>query len=236
MFHLVYVSSAVEPFSKTELVELLHVARANNERLGITGMLLYRDGNFMQVLEGEEPVVRDLYARIERDPRQARTLAYGRVRAVEGVRRDWETGTHSENLTLAVSFAGHEIDERIVRARQVRVHGAHHLGGRVRPGDRQHLRVRCADEAAAVLGAEAAGDDHLAVLGQRLADRVERLGDGGVDETAGVDDDEIRAFVRGRDRVALGPELGDDLFRVDERLRAAERDEPDARRRVAAVR
>jgi|GEM_PF-1900380 len=47
---------------------------------------------------------------IERNPRQARTLAYGRVRAVEGVRRDWETGTHSENLTLAVSFAGHEID------------------------------------------------------------------------------------------------------------------------------
>lgn len=69
MFHLVYVSSAARPFSKTELVELLQVARANNERLGITGMLLYRDGNFMQVLEGEEPMVRDLYARIERDPR-----------------------------------------------------------------------------------------------------------------------------------------------------------------------
>lgn len=47
---------------------------------------------------------------VEYNPRQARTLAYGRVRAVEGVRRDWETGTYSENLTLAVSFAGHEID------------------------------------------------------------------------------------------------------------------------------
>jgi hypothetical protein len=69
MFHLVYVSSAVKPFSKTELVELLKEARENNERLDVTGMLLYRDGNFMQVLEGEEPVVRDLYAKIERDPR-----------------------------------------------------------------------------------------------------------------------------------------------------------------------
>jgi hypothetical protein len=69
MFHLVYVSSAVKPFSKAELVELLKEARENNERLDVTGMLLYRDGNFMQVLEGEEPVVRDLYAKIERDPR-----------------------------------------------------------------------------------------------------------------------------------------------------------------------
>ncbi|RQW83287.1 MAG: BLUF domain-containing protein [Methylococcus sp.] len=69
MFHLVYVSSAIKPFSKTELVELLKEARENNECLDVTGMLLYRDGNFMQVLEGEETVVRDLYARIERDPR-----------------------------------------------------------------------------------------------------------------------------------------------------------------------
>ena len=60
MFHLVYVSSAVRPFSKSELVELLNVTRDNNSRLGVTGMLLYRDGNFMQVLEGGEPVVRAL--------------------------------------------------------------------------------------------------------------------------------------------------------------------------------
>ena len=91
--------------------------------------------------------------------------------------------------------------------------------------------MRVAHEVAAFLGAEAAGDDHLAVLGERFADRVERFGDGGVDEAAGVDDDEVGAFVGRRDRVALGAQLREDLLGIDERLRAAERDEADARRR-----
>jgi hypothetical protein len=43
-------------------------------------------------------------------PDAPRTIALGRVRAVEGVRRRWTSGEHSEKLTLVVSFAGHEID------------------------------------------------------------------------------------------------------------------------------
>ena len=124
----------------------------------------------------------------------------------------------------------HEVRERIVRLRQMRVHRRHHFVRRVRPGDGQHLRVRFADEAAAVFRAEAAGDDHLAVLRERLADGVERFGDGGVDEAAGVDDDEIGARVGPVDRVALGAQLREDHLRIDERLRAAERHEADARR------
>lgn len=69
MFTLVYVSSAVKPFTQNELVELLATCRANNEALGISGMLLYKDGNFMQALEGEEQQVRALNAKISRDPR-----------------------------------------------------------------------------------------------------------------------------------------------------------------------
>jgi hypothetical protein len=59
----------------------------------------------------------------------------------------------------------------------------------MRAGDGEHRRVRGLDDVA--LGAEAAGDDHLAVLGQRLADGVERLFDRGIDEAAGIDDDQI---------------------------------------------
>lgn len=69
MFSLTYVSSAVRPFSEDELGDLLARSRSNNARLGVTGMLLYKDGNFMQVLEGEEEVVRGLYAKISADPR-----------------------------------------------------------------------------------------------------------------------------------------------------------------------
>jgi hypothetical protein len=66
---LVYVSSATQLFSPEALVDLLECARDKNARLGVTGMLLYKDGNFMQALEGPTQAVQDLYATIVRDPR-----------------------------------------------------------------------------------------------------------------------------------------------------------------------
>ena len=69
MYFLVYVSSAVRLFSSSELEGILAVSRANNTALGVSGMLLYKGGNLMQVLEGDQRTVRDLYARIARDPR-----------------------------------------------------------------------------------------------------------------------------------------------------------------------
>lgn len=68
-FRLMYVSSGVRLFGDNELAELLAVARRNNAQLGISGMLLYLDGNFLQVLEGNEPDVRRLFATIGQDVR-----------------------------------------------------------------------------------------------------------------------------------------------------------------------
>ena len=127
---------------------------------------------------------------------------------------------------------GNQVDERIVRLRQMQMHVPHHLVRRVRPGDRKDLRMHFRDDIVAgrvLLRAEAAGDDHATVLGQRLADRVERLLHGRVDEAAGVDDHEVGAIVRLRRLVAFGAQLREDLLGVDERLRATERDESDAR-------
>jgi hypothetical protein len=92
MFYLVYVSVAAEKASKDDLLEILARSRTKNAEAGITGMLLYKDGNYMQVLEGEEKAVRDLYARIRRDPRHL-----GVVTLVEGQREnrcfgDWSMG------------------------------------------------------------------------------------------------------------------------------------------------
>jgi acylphosphatase len=69
MFTLVYVSSVVPPLSPAQLADLLSITRQRNSEVGITGMLLYKDGNVMQVLEGEEAAVQKLYASIARDPR-----------------------------------------------------------------------------------------------------------------------------------------------------------------------
>lgn len=68
-YSLIYVSIATEAFRENQLLEILVVSRANNVRDGLTGMLLYKDRRFMQLLEGTEPAVRETYARILLDSR-----------------------------------------------------------------------------------------------------------------------------------------------------------------------
>lgn len=48
---------------------MLEFSRRHNATAGITGMLLYKDGNFIQALEGPEAEVRALYRRIHADTR-----------------------------------------------------------------------------------------------------------------------------------------------------------------------
>lgn len=74
LFELAYISVAVAPMSEQQLEALLAEARKFNTSVGVTGLLLYSDGTFFQVLEGEEGVVRELYARICQDPRHMRHM------------------------------------------------------------------------------------------------------------------------------------------------------------------
>lgn len=65
----VYISSATRLMTPPELAELLRQARENNEREEITGMLLYKDGSFMQAFEGEEERATRLHDKILLDRR-----------------------------------------------------------------------------------------------------------------------------------------------------------------------
>jgi len=69
MFHVIYISKATQPFSQVELTELLSKARQRNTQRLLTGLLLYADGCFMQLLEGKEATVMDVYGRIKQDTR-----------------------------------------------------------------------------------------------------------------------------------------------------------------------
>jgi hypothetical protein len=59
--------------SDDELKEILKISRIRNEASGITGMLLYLDPFFMQVLEGEDSIIVQLFDRIKKDPRHHKT-------------------------------------------------------------------------------------------------------------------------------------------------------------------
>jgi hypothetical protein len=78
----VYVSSARKLLDEVELLDLLQSSRQNNDRQDITGMLLYRDGNFLQVLEGPAAAVDGLIDKIKRDPRHHGVILMSR-RGVE---------------------------------------------------------------------------------------------------------------------------------------------------------
>jgi hypothetical protein len=71
---IVYVSVSSHTMSDDELKTLLAECRANNGPHNITGMLLYRDGFFIQALEGEESEVEPLYEAIRKDPRHTNVL------------------------------------------------------------------------------------------------------------------------------------------------------------------
>lgn len=64
-----YTSKSTHPFSERELLDLLHDARDYNAADGITGLLLYREGCFLQILEGKPDLVEDVSQRIARDLR-----------------------------------------------------------------------------------------------------------------------------------------------------------------------
>lgn len=66
---LVYTSTAVRPLGDDALSGLLAQSRDANGARDVTGMLLYRDGRFIQVLEGARAVVTALAAAIARDGR-----------------------------------------------------------------------------------------------------------------------------------------------------------------------
>ena len=69
MICLIYISSAVLGLSDKQIVTLVKASQKSNEKLGITGILLYSGGNFMQLIEGKESAVETLYEKIRQDYR-----------------------------------------------------------------------------------------------------------------------------------------------------------------------
>lgn len=92
LIQLVYASAAINPFSPTDLRELLSKARENNSSIGVTGLLLYHNQSFFQILEGEEEDVAPLFARIGRDRRHDRVLLLSKKNSKERNFGEWSMG------------------------------------------------------------------------------------------------------------------------------------------------
>jgi hypothetical protein len=118
MFSLVYLSEGSVPFSERDLRELLTKSRENNSNLGLTGMLLFKSGNFLQVLEGEKKTVLALYEKIARDPRHTRLKILFQGISPKRDFPDWSMGFHdlSSPDTKSVLGFSHFLDTSLKSA------------------------------------------------------------------------------------------------------------------------
>ncbi len=69
IYQLVYSSSATQEFWPDDLFRLVETSRRKNALRAVTGMLLFRDGQFLQLLEGPEREVMSVFELVKRDPR-----------------------------------------------------------------------------------------------------------------------------------------------------------------------
>jgi len=92
MIRLVYLSAAMPTLAHGDLEQILSVSRDNNKGAGITGLLLYGRGSFIQVLEGEAADVDACYERICRDSRHSALMPVVREPIKARSFGDWSMG------------------------------------------------------------------------------------------------------------------------------------------------
>ena len=92
LYYLVYISRQRYPLTRRELGAMLDEAERFNRDHQITGMLVYRGGSFLQVLEGPKRDITQLYEAIERDDRHCNVEMIIFEPAKQRYFREWTMG------------------------------------------------------------------------------------------------------------------------------------------------
>lgn len=95
----VYLSSSTGLLPEAELAQILEKSQKKNQASGITGILLYFNGNIIQVLEGDETKVKALYEVISRDPRHAHVINLYSQPIEQRSFSDWSMGYKTLSAT-----------------------------------------------------------------------------------------------------------------------------------------
>ena len=123
MYRLCYISTSRAPVTAGACEEILEASRRNNERDGITGLLIGGQRRFLQALEGQESDVRRAYARICADPRHFACVILEQAEVSERQFPHWamgfERGDEGEGTLSDAQFAAAmigQIGDRNLRA------------------------------------------------------------------------------------------------------------------------
>lgn len=92
LVHLMYCSTATRSMSNDDLLGLLKTARERNLEHDVTGMLLYENGGFFQIIEGDVETIDKLYALIESDARHHELIKIIHEPIARRAFADWTMG------------------------------------------------------------------------------------------------------------------------------------------------
>ena len=108
LYCLVYTSIANQKMSDDNLKELLKKSRLKNERKNVTGMLLYLDPFFIQILEGEEAIINELFNIIKQDAKHHKIKPIYKKPIEERSFPNWTMGfnkINAENVEAVEGFS-----------------------------------------------------------------------------------------------------------------------------------
>jgi len=107
-YRLIYSSAATREMGRADLEQMLDESRLRNARRGITGVLVFSDGVFLQVLEGEKDDVEDLMERIRLDPRHRDVKVFHEEETDHRVFPTWRMAYLSPRAEDVSAWAGLE--------------------------------------------------------------------------------------------------------------------------------
>ncbi|GGF15139.1 BLUF domain-containing protein [Hymenobacter cavernae] len=115
LHHIIYLSTAIRQMPDPDLQELLTQARSFNAAHDITGVLLYHKQNFVQVIEGDEAVVRPLYERIRQDARHTGVMKLADKELAHRSFGEWSMAFQPVDTSAMNTLAGFAHPEQLAQ-------------------------------------------------------------------------------------------------------------------------
>ena len=110
---VIYTSSAAPGFTVRDLHDVLAVSRRNNAAWHLTGVLLYQDGTFLQVVEGPAWPVDKALTRIVADPRHTGMTVLCDQEVPRRHFSDWAMGSREVDGDAAFTLTEDEMNARL---------------------------------------------------------------------------------------------------------------------------
>jgi hypothetical protein len=92
MLQLVYASAAARGLTPSDIDNILAKARTRNAAMDLTGVLLYAGDNFLQVLEGPDAAVEQVFSAIKKDQRHTGLMTLLRRQVPARNFQNWSMG------------------------------------------------------------------------------------------------------------------------------------------------